>query len=332
MRAAACCEMNCGMGTSRQRKKRQTYRYPKARRPIWWRRPPARDSDLEPINLDRGGDVDGRAELSRFYRRARKVLRHIFRVARAKDHVQFAFALSPESRGMRDTGWNTAAEASVARKQLTDLVSAIPTRSPVRVRVGLSLYAHMAEVAGYYELPKNMLNIAGGEFWNMYPFHELVASHKVTGEQIAPNASRVLKDLIGHASDIGFPELGQVITEAFDFDLRNGYAHADYIVWSDGIRLPRRNGGRSKTVPYERFGLLLNKALAFFSALQEVQEECLRRYWPPLLVRGRMNAYQAEEYAILTWNPTEGWFQIKMYGGVGPDHPVLRRGLNDDDL
>lgn len=228
---------------------------------------------------------------------------------------------------MREVGWNTAHEASRAVQQFGDLIRALRVENPVRVRVGLSLYSHLAEAAGYYEVPKNMLNIAGGGYWSMYPFRELVDIHKHTGDAIAPNASRVLKDLIGHAATLGFVDLCEVITEAFDFDLRNGYAHADYIVWNDGIRLPRRNGGPAKIVSYERFGLLLNKALSFFSALEEVQGECLQAYDPPRLVRGRMNSQEDVEYAILTWNPQKLTFSVKMYGDVGPNHPALKREL-----
>ena len=48
-----------------------------------------------------------------------------------------------------------------------------------------------------------------------------------------------MKDLIGHASDLGLSELAEVLRDAFDPDVRNAVAHADYIIWSDGLRLRR---------------------------------------------------------------------------------------------
>ncbi len=108
----------------------------------------------------------------------------------------------------------------------------------MKCRVALSFYCHLAEASGFYEVPKNMLRIAGGESHVLWPFINLVQSHKQTGDRIAPNANKVLKDLTGHAKELGFDELAEVFRDAFDPDVRNGYAHADYIVWNDGLRLP----------------------------------------------------------------------------------------------
>jgi hypothetical protein len=41
---------------------------------------------------------------------------------------------------------------------------------------------------------------------------------------MAPNANRIMKDLIGHAADLGLAELAEVFRDAFDPDVRNAIA------------------------------------------------------------------------------------------------------------
>ena len=88
-----------------------------------------------------------------------------------------------------------------------------------------------------------------------------LARHRNRGTAIAPNANKIMQNLLGHASDVGFADLCEIITEAFDPDLRNGYAHGDYILWNGDIRLRRRYGGELRVVLQEDFVLSLNKAM-----------------------------------------------------------------------
>ncbi len=48
-------------------------------------------------------------------------------------------------------------------------------------------------------------------------------------------------------------ELSEVLRDAFDPDIRNGYAHADYIIWGDGLRLRRQAGGFPKIIKWDEF-------------------------------------------------------------------------------
>jgi hypothetical protein len=92
----------------------------------------------------------------------------------------------------------------------------------------------------------------------MWPFQELVERHRPRGEIIAPNANRIIKDLIGHASELGLTELAEVFRDAFDPDVRNAVAHADYIIWPDGLRLRR---GWPREIPWEDFTALVDRGL-----------------------------------------------------------------------
>lgn len=45
------------------------------------------------------------------------------------------------------------------------------------------------------------------------------------------------------AKDIGLSRLASLLELAFRDHIRNGMYHADYVIWNDGLRLRKRNGG-----------------------------------------------------------------------------------------
>jgi hypothetical protein len=234
----------------------------------------------------------------------------LFSAAKDKEEMQFAMALNPEFRGMQDAGWSTAEDASRALDQYLELLGKL-TSSPIKVRLALSLYSHLSEASGFYEVPKNMMRIASGEDYNLWPFQHLVARHAASGAIIAPNANKVMKDLLGHAQELGLQGLKAVIIETFDPDLRNGYAHADYIIWDDGIRLRKRNGGHPSVVAFDDFTLKLNKAIMFFQTLKDCMVESVRSYATPKRIKGRMNNRDPVMPAIISYDEATGAFSIQ---------------------
>lgn len=180
----------------------------------------------------------------------------------------------------------------------------------MKTRLMLSLYAHLSEASGLYEVPKNMLRLASGEGYNTWPFQHLTEARSATANIIAPNATKVMKDLISHSIETGHPELKDLIVEAFDFDLRNGYAHADYIVWRDGVRLRKRNGGRPRIIAFDDLVILVNRALAFFLAIEEVSNRFIVSYDPPKELMGRFNMEDPLFPCRIAWNPQRRTFTI----------------------
>jgi len=247
--------------------------------------------------------------------RCREALGQLFDAAKAKEEMQFAMALNPEFRGMQDAGWSTAFEASRALDEYMGLLNELPPGS-IKIRVALSLYSHVSEAAGFYEVPKNMMRIASGDDYNLWPFQHLVARHAATGSAISPNSNKVMRDLLGHADELKLESLKAVILENFDPDLRNGYAHADYVIWQDGIRLPKRNGGRAVTISFDDFTWKLNKAVGFFQALREYIMECVKSFDPPRRIMGRMNKSDPVLPAEISYNPTTGAFSIRTGLGI----------------
>lgn len=231
-----------------------------------------------------------------FFDKTESSLRELFEIARKKHELHFAMALMPEMRGIQDAGWNTAAEA---HRAFDEYMSFIDTaKGPIRFRIALAFYCHAAEASGFYEVPKNMLRIAGGEGHLLWPFMHLVEAHRLTGDRIAPNANKVLKDLAGHAETVGLHELAEVFRDAFDADIRNGYAHADYVIWEDGLRLRKRNGGSPRRIPWEEFGYIFDRGINLFHILRQLVSEYVQSYIEPRTIRARLNSEPEDDWTI----------------------------------
>jgi hypothetical protein len=224
-----------------------------------------------------------------FYAKAGGALRELFEKAKATHELHFAMALMPEMRGIQDAGWNTAFEAVRAYDEFTEHVNTIGREKLVRIRIILAFYLHVAEGAGFYEIPKKMPLTAEGKGNNIVPFQPLVKKHVKTGQAIAPNANVIMKDLMGHAWLLGFTKLSELFKEAFDADLRNAIAHADYILASNGVRLGRRNGGQVRIVSWDEFERLIFRGINLFSIIRDISMEFVQSYYPAKTIKSRIN-------------------------------------------
>lgn len=97
--------------------------------------------------------------------------------------------------------------------------------------------------------------------------------------------------------------------DAFDPDVRNGYAHADYIVWNDGLRLPKRNGGYARKISWEEFNAIFERGINFFHILRGVVGEYVRSYDPPKTIRARLQDEPEMDWTIY-YDPKSGAFGI----------------------
>ena len=248
-----------------------------------------------------------------YYEKAEAAFAKLFDAARAKDELQFALSLMSEFRGSRDAGWSSAEEADRAFGDYLEFLCGPSSR--LKLRVALGFYCHLAEASGFYEIPKNMLGVAEGIGHSITPFSHLVEQNRVTGNEIAPNANKVIKDLAGHAKNIGHNELAEVFRDAFDPDLRNAYAHADFVVWNKGIRLNLKLG-IPREVPFADFEVLLERGLNFFHLLRQIVDQSMLSYSPPRKIAGRLGDGPIGEWTIAC-DPEQGIFDVS--GGVpGP--------------
>lgn len=243
-----------------------------------------------------------------FYDKAEAAFRELFELAKVKNELHFALSLAPEFRGFQGPGWSTAQDAHEAFGEYLDFLNEGDFTS-LKARVALALYCHLAEASGFYEIPKNMLRVSEGEKYNLWPFQNLVERHKISGAVIAPNANRVMRDLAGHSKNIGLDSLAEVFRDVFDPDLRNAYAHADYIVWDDGIRLRKRNGGYPKLVTWPEFNGHFLRGVNFFSMIGQIVQEYMRSYNPAKQVRGQL-AEEPEGIWTIHSDPSRRSFSI----------------------
>jgi hypothetical protein len=123
---------------------------------------------------------------------------------------------------------------------------------------------------------------------------------------MAPNANRIMKDLIGHASELGLSELAEVFRDAFDPDVRNAIAHADYINWNDGLRLRRRNGGQPRVISWDEFDALVRRGLNLFSVIRQIAADCPSSEF---LGQGRLKIRESLARLIcnVMWTCLEKW-------------------------
>jgi len=125
-----------------------------------------------------------------FFEKIERALRDLFDRARARSELHFVFSLNSEFRGEQDAGWSTADDAHMAFAEYLAFIMEGEFTS-LKARVALAFYCHLAEASGYYEIPKNMLRVVGGQPYNLWPFQDLVEMHSKIGAVIAPNANKV---------------------------------------------------------------------------------------------------------------------------------------------
>jgi hypothetical protein len=259
-----------------------------------------------------------------FYDKAFGALKELCEKAKAAQELHFAMSLMPELRGAQDAGWNTAEEAVRAYDQYFELVRSLDKDQLVRARLILAFYLHVAEGAGFYEMPKKMMLTIEGNGNNIYPFQNLVKKHQETGATIAPNANQIMKNLMGHASELGLNNLSDVFRDAFDADVRNAIAHSDYILAPDGMRLRKRNGGQPYIISWDDFDVIMSRGIGLFSLIRQVVDEYVRSYSPPKTIKSRLappepiidyTIYYDQKTGAFGWitgaSPPEG------YGGGG---------------
>ncbi|MBN2589503.1 MAG: hypothetical protein JXA96_06555 [Sedimentisphaerales bacterium] len=230
---------------------------------------------------------------SEYVHHTENAFRKLFECAKSKNEVQFALALAPEFRGEQGPGWCTWEETNRAFKEYLDFINQ-KFNSIIKIRVSLAFYCHLSEASGFYEMPKNMMRIAGGEDYRMWPFLELNRTHGETGKKIAPNSNKIFRDLIGHAESLDLKELVEVFSDAFDPEIRNAYAHADYIIWKDGFRMPNQGCGHPKIIRWNEFNLKISRALNFYQIIRKLAEEYIMSYKTPKEVIASMGGGQPE--------------------------------------
>lgn len=222
----------------------------------------------------------------------------LFKFARQMNELDFAGSLSGENRGMQDAGWSTIFTAEQVFEELNERVAEGPVKSLADMRIILLLYSQLSEAGGVYESLKNMMGIVEAAPYNLWPFRDLVRVKQYPKRVIGPNANATFRDLATHARRIGMTGLSSAFENVFSDDVRNAMYHSDYILWDDGLRLRRRNGGNVTCIEYPEVFDLVGVGLAFFQTLLALSRSAAQSFDPPREIIGRFSANPPMPYTV----------------------------------
>jgi hypothetical protein len=214
---------------------------------------------------------------------------YLFTYARTINEIDTAAALSGEFRGAQDAGWSTVQTAYEVFGELKALGNKGAPLTKPELRQVLCLYAQLAEAGGVYEGLLNTMRVAQLKAYNLWPFQDLVRVRREPRAVIGPNANAMFRHLAEIATAIGMTGLARLLEIAFRDDIRNGMAHADYILGPDGLRLRRRNGGQPVVVSFQKMQDGLQIALFFFELLQSFQHVTAETFRPARTIIGRFS-------------------------------------------
>lgn len=234
---------------------------------------------------------------------------HLYSFARQINELDFAASLAGEFRGAQDAGWATTITATQVFEEFGELSKSEQPLSIAQMRVILMLYCQLAEAGGIYETLKNLMGVVTLKPYLLWPFQDLVRVRKAPKRVIGPNANATFRDLATTAKDIGLARLSSLLELAFRDDIRNGIFHADYVIWNDGLRLRKRNGGNAALLSFDEVNEALTRGMGFFQILREYNSASVQSFSPPKTIIGRFSANFPMPWTV-SFDPKEGSFGI----------------------
>lgn len=248
-----------------------------------------------------------------FLDKARAALDNLFELARAKDELNFALSLSGEFKAYTYT---SAMESQRAFRDFDEFMALDQFRGrPIRLRVAFSYYLYTAESVGLWCIPMAIMGVLAGGYYNIEPFNRWVRKDKATGQNVGPNANKVMSALERAATDLGLTNLAEVFHDAFDNDLRNSIAHSDYAVSpSEGVYVRGRHD-HSRLIRFPELESIVQRGIGFLYELRNAVKDMQRIYETPKAVFGTMNDRDPPCWHALYSDPVEHTFSV--VGGHG---------------
>ncbi|GLQ06074.1 hypothetical protein GCM10007924_12950 [Sneathiella chinensis] len=231
---------------------------------------------------------------------------------------------------MQDAGWSTTITAQQVFEELNERMAASPVETLAEMRIILLLYCQLSEAGGVYESLKNMMGIVENAPYNLWPFRDLVRVKQNPNRVIGPNANATFRDLAIQAQKIGMTGLSSAFENVFRDDVRNGMYHSDYILWNDGLRLRRRNGGNVTRIEYAEVSDLVGIGLAFFQTLQALRTFAVQSFDPPREIIGRFSANLPMPWTV-SYDSETGAFSISgsSPGSVTSPEYLAQEAINE---
>jgi hypothetical protein len=216
-------------------------------------------------------------------------LSYLIAFTRNINELDMAGALFQESRGAQDHGWTTTITAYEVFREMRELGAKKEPLSKAEYRQFLCLYVHLAEAGGIYEVLLNLMGVVQLKPYNLWPFQDLVKVKQVPRRIIGPNANAMFRKLAETATTIGMTKLSSLLEITFRDDIRNGISHADYIIWEDGLRLRRRNGGSATVITNSDVFKAFNIGMMFFELFDGLQRKARQSFRPARDIIGRFS-------------------------------------------
>ncbi|MBA4796364.1 MAG: hypothetical protein H2043_03105 [Rhizobiales bacterium] len=244
-------------------------------------------------------------------------LSRLYGFARQMNELDFAGSLGGEFRGMQDAGWATTITAQQVFEEIQTYLGRTEPISLPEMRVALMLYCQLSEAGGVYESLKNIMGVVTSQPYNLWPFKDIVRVRKADKRVIAPNANATFKDLATKASEIGMTKLASLLALAFNDEIRNAISHADYVIWNDGLRLRKRNGGYANRLSFEEVGVAITVGVAFYDILREHNRSAMASFNPAREIIGKASLNFPMRYTVFS-DPERGAFSIST-SSPGPE-------------
>jgi hypothetical protein len=138
------------------------------------------------------------------------------------------------------------------------------------------------------------------------PFAQFTAKYGASEGSPIPNANKLMRSLVRSSEEAGFRDLAATFVSAFDADIRNAFAHADYSLTAEGVVVLSRYA-QERLVEWQEFNVLLDRAMGLYLCLNDIRVEHCHTYVEPRHVMGSLNPQE----------PARQW-TIEFKAPVGP--------------
>lgn len=233
------------------------------------------------------------------------ILMPVFSKAQKTDEFEFCCSLM-RIRGCEDAGWDPLSESNELINQLLSLIQA-PLDDKMKVRLLLFLYCHVTEIDDLYNVIANLLRVCMGERCSMSPF---IGQIHPSGKPANSPHSKVSR-IAEWSNEVGFPEIGKMLTYMLVKQVRNAFFHSDYIIHENQFNIKYGEGVLvdniiTKAVPFDwllpRLELGVNIALSTIDLIHNH----MRSYKEEKIVPARILADGGIEDVVLTVHPEFG--------------------------
>lgn len=241
--------------------------------------------------------------------RVQAAIRHLFESARVADEAAFVFSILGIDSAMEDIGWQPIAETIAFHNDFLNLFSATEDNE-TRVRIGLVLYGHLVEASYPYHIIYNLLQTIAGETPKIFNFLKLYRKAIPPSVQAKINAIKALANNVGHS------EIATIICDLYKNDIRNAFAHSDYVLFDGELRL-KHKGLPVRKMSYANLMVLLDSEIVFFRCLLNELESRRTSYPAGYTISGRKSK-SGYDLATITLSVDEQSGILTGFSASGP--------------